>query len=183
MQQKNLNIRLAQHIGRADLLGSLATDPSQRDFQLRAGLRFKYAQILSLKAESDRWVAQGIFRLQGAQAKARRGHMRALARLFPGALKELGLLPYSELLRRHRILEWATLHPYKRLPDWAAQVLAMHRHLRARLGGRRFGVGQVLDDSLPHKIGLHAMWVEIGASFGVSPEDAHATVFGCGFKK
>jgi hypothetical protein len=89
-----------------------------------AALREKYAEIRRLR-EVD---AAGL-------AGDPRPAMRALARKFPGALRELDELTMAEIAEREDALAIAARDGV--LPDWAHAQLALHAWLRVVLDVRR----------------------------------------------
>jgi hypothetical protein len=83
----------------------------------------KYAELLALRAEP----------LSAEQARPR---LRALAREFPGALRELDALPMAELERRHRASAAAAQTGTAGEP-WMLWMIAYHDALRVALTHKR----------------------------------------------
>jgi hypothetical protein len=83
----------------------------------------KYAELLALRAEA----------LSAEEARPR---LRALAREFPGALRELDALPMAELERRHRAFV-AAAQTGTAGEAWMVWMVAYHDALRLALAHKR----------------------------------------------
>lgn len=118
------------------------TEPDRSDFGSLccsfADLARKYTKLLRLRDGTSAFDA---------------GELRALAREFPGALRELDALPIEELVRRRELAERA--HGCATRPDplldWMRSYHATMRlalGLRARLGAERAPCPRVVDELL-----------------------------------
>lgn len=124
------------------------------------------ADDLRALARKYRALARLRRRKDGGDDRTTRATLRALAREFPGCLRELDTLGPTEIARRARAAAAAATGRGKRAP-WMAWIAAYHRLMRAALNvkratGRRRGAG---DDA-------EGLAREAGADAGVAIDAA-----------
>lgn len=107
-----------------------------------AALARKYRALAALASERDAREAAGVGLFSPAEAGARRGAMRGLARRFPGALRELDRVPAPALAARAAATASAAARlladPEAPIPVELALAAAYHRDLRRALRRRRW---------------------------------------------
>jgi hypothetical protein len=134
-----------------------------------AGLAEKYARLIALAEERDAAHAVGGF---GETAgEVRKQAFRALARDFPGALRELEALSTTALRARGAAVSEAQAGGA--IAPWIPVVVALHAGLRELLAARRAGArtGPLLD-VVAARLGLTRQAL-VGIAFG-------AVSSGCG---
>ena len=95
-------------------------------------LREKYRELLSMRHEREALERRGISSFTGEALRQRNARGRALARRFPGALRELDVLDSASIERRldgiDEELVWARAHPDARTPRtrWLRVILDFH---------------------------------------------------------
>ena len=108
------------------------------------GLAAKYRELLDLRRRREELEGQGVLRLEGDAALARRQQLRSLSRRFPGALRELETLSASAVAARledlAEELDRARRWPEVGAPErrWIRVVLDYHAALRDGLAIRRW---------------------------------------------
>lgn len=119
------------------------------------GLRDKYRELHALRLEHAR-----------GETNAPELRMRALARRFPGALRELDELPLPLIEERLRALDEALAHgpPFSAWP-WIGLQVGYHAWMRAALRVKRLSRGRRGE-------ALDAVLVELAAASAVEPADA-----------
>lgn len=107
--------------------------------EMIAVLQEKYREIKRLRTVDAEHVAHG-------RAHDPKPEMAALARRFPGALRELDELPMTEV--DARLAQLAAALAAQRVPEWAALQVAYHGTYRFALRIKRRAARQgVLDDA------------------------------------
>jgi hypothetical protein len=121
------------------------------------GLREKYGEIHALRVEHAR-----------GDAADPRPRMRALARRFPGALRELDELPMELIEARLQAIEAALAHgpPFASWP-WIALQVHYHARMRAALHVKRLARGRRGE-------ALEQVLLELSAQRGADDADAPA---------
>jgi hypothetical protein len=113
--------------------------------EMVAVLREKYREIKRLRTVDAEHVARG-------HAHDPKPEMAALARRFPGALRELDELPMAQIDARLTALDGALAE--QRVPEWAALQVAYHGTYRfaLRIKRRAARKGALDDTALQHAI-------------------------------
>jgi len=113
--------------------------------EMVAVLREKYREIKRLRTVDAEHVARG-------HAHDPKPEMAALARRFPGSLRELDELPMAQIDARLAALEGALAE--QRVPEWAALQVAYHGTYRfaLRIKRRSARKGALDDAALQHAI-------------------------------
>jgi hypothetical protein len=120
--------------------------PARLSARILGDLQWKYARLLELRRQREAWIAQGVHRVPAELAEERRRSFRALARRFPGALKELDTRSLGEL---QEIASWVEaagagqLDPTQGPLDptqeqWLHVIWSRHLFLRLALLCRRW---------------------------------------------
>jgi hypothetical protein len=139
----------------------------------------KYRALLELCIERDAFAAAGVLRLQGEAQRQRRARARALARRFPGCLRELdgatavGLKARLETLVRiaeERSPLARSAEEPSPLPLWVRVVSDFHADLRRLLAIRRAG------GALPSRRMHDLVFDQLAARYGVTREIVRAIV-------
>ena len=100
-------------------------------------MREKYKRMLSLRLERERLEAQGVLRLEGDEARERRRASQALAKAFPGALKQLDTMDSGLMERRLDELEaWPSEGGSPSVPHWCQLEACYHALLFDFLGAK-----------------------------------------------
>ena len=128
-------------------------------------LRDKYAQLVVLRQQRDALEARGVRRLHGAAAAARRGRVAALARRFPGALREIEC-GASVLRRRLALVEKALSAPALGVDPEVVLICDFHQAVRLHL-----------DREAPRGL-MEAVWCDLSRRHGCSVEALKLVLFG-----
>ena len=99
--------------------------------QLRQVLR-KYQTLLDLRIKREKQEKQGI-PFSARQLQSRKKQMAALARIFPGALRELDTLSAVKIRQRILDIQNALDAPRKPTSPWIPLVLDFHQAVREAL--------------------------------------------------
>lgn len=124
-----------------------------------AALERKYVILLRLRQEREALEARGVLRLAGDAAAQRRALAQAVAREFPGALRELEARDSGNLqLCRDQVAHeraFLLAHPRRRVPRqrWIRMSLAYHAALREGLAIRQW-LAQHRHDAAPSQADL-----------------------------
>ena len=98
----------------------------------------KYQVLLELRAERERLESEGVMRLAGSAAEKRQATSRSLARVYPGALKQLDQMSAALMAHRLESLEQCKAEQANELPRWAAIESAYHAVLKDFLEAKRW---------------------------------------------
>ena len=102
-------------------------------------MREKYKMMLSLRLERERLEAQGIMRLEGDSADARRSASRALASAYPGALKQLDRMDSGMMESRLELLEsWLDMPDAGEVAIWCQLEAGYHALLADFLAAKKW---------------------------------------------
>lgn len=134
-------------------------------------LAAKYRALAELRARREEAVSVGLAGFTGDEAAARRAAFRALAREFPGALRELDTLAAATLRARladvERELSEARAEPGRAIASrrWIAVAVDYHETLRAALAlklrlARRLPRGGAVTEALARELGADAAVLE-----------------------
>ncbi len=136
--------------------------------EMVAVLREKYREIKRLRTVDAEHVARG-------HAHDPKPEMAALARRFPGSLRELDELPMADIEARLSALDGALVE--QRVPEWAALQVAYHGTYRFALRIKRRSARKgVLDErALQHAIARLLASTE--AELASEPDEPRLTDF------
>lgn len=129
-----------------------------------AGLRDKYVEIKRLRDAAA-----------AGQPNAPRAVLAALARRFPGALRELDQLPMEDIERRLNALQ-VLVREGGDVPQWVALQVGYHAWMRLALRIRRCAIAHVGEGR------AHAILRELSVSYRPAPDEPelwrldHATI-------
>ena len=102
-------------------------------------MRNKYEMMLSLRLQRERLEAQGIMRLEGDEARARRRASQALASAFPGALKQLDTMDSGMMEQRLAALDgWLESPGSEEVAQWCRLEACYHALLADFLAAKRW---------------------------------------------
>ena len=95
----------------------------------------KYDLLIALRKEREACEAQGVLRLSGQAADARRTRQRQVAEEFPGCLRELENFTAQQLAERQAVIRAVSNLESE---TWIAWMVAFHAHLREALALKTF---------------------------------------------
>ena len=129
----------------------------------------KYRALLELCLERDDFEAAGVLRLDGDAQRARHARARALARRFPGCLRELDGATAAALRARLGELE-RIAEEHSPPPLWVRVVADFHTELRGLLANRRAGM------RLPGARMHDVVFEQLASRYGLARETVRAIV-------
>ncbi len=150
-------------------------------------LHEKYVTLVALHEARAARQDAGFDRFEGSEAEARKGAFQALARQFPGALRELEVVPLAELQRRRDALQrWIDGPPDQPVPRWAEAAALFHASLAIAISIRTAHARGVTtpgeDTRWTAPLGTHGrlldrVWDEVARALGTTAREAELLVY------